>query len=73
MSEEIILEWLAEYGKKEKINFNLVVLIMDSMREHLVDSVKAAAKKISDTLAIIPGGLMKILQLLDLAVNKSFK
>lgn len=75
MSEEIMLEWLAEVWKKRKNSFFQPsgLLIMDSMRAHLVDSVKAAARKNAATLAIIPGGLTKILQPLDLAVNKSFK
>lgn len=75
MSEEIMLEWLTEVWRKRKNSFFLLsgLLVMDSMRAHLVDSVKAAAKKVSATLAIIPGGLTKILQPLDLAVNKSFK
>ncbi|KFM63799.1 Pogo transposable element with KRAB, partial [Stegodyphus mimosarum] len=49
------------------------LLIMDSMRAHLLESVKTRCQKLSTTVAIIPGGLTKILQPLDLSGNKSFK
>lgn len=38
----------------------------------LLDPIKAECK-MSTTLAAIPGGLAKVLQLLDLIVNKAFK
>lgn len=75
MSEEIMYEWLAEVWRKRKNSFFQPsgLLIMDSMSAHKVDSVKTALKKVSAEPAIIPGGLTKVLQPLDLAVNKSFK
>lgn len=75
MCDEIMIEWLTEvFRKRNGLFFQPAgLLIMDSMKAHLVGLVKAAAKKVSASLAIIPGGLKKCLQSLDLSVNKSFK
>ena len=48
------------------------LLIYDAAKSHLTDEVKREVKKYSK-LAVIPGGLTKLLQPLDLSVNKSFK
>jgi hypothetical protein len=47
-------------------------LIYDSHRSHLTPEVKKVVEKHS-ILAVIPGGLTKVLQPLDLTANKSFK
>lgn len=75
MCEQLMLEWLKEVWRKRKGAFFQPngLLIMDSMKAHLMDSVKIEAKKVFASLAIIPGGLTKILQPLDLTINKSFK
>ncbi|KFM61528.1 Pogo transposable element with KRAB, partial [Stegodyphus mimosarum] len=76
-NEDIMLDWFQEVWKKREGAFfnSKGVLIMDSMRAHIKDSVKAEAKKknIGAELSVIPGGLTKILQPLDISVNKSFK
>ncbi len=43
------------------------------MRAHLTYTVKTQVKQTNLELAIIPGGLTKELQLLDISVNRSFK
>jgi transposase-like protein len=75
MCESIMLDWMNEVWRKRKGSFFQPsgILVLDSMRAHLLESVKVAAKKASATLAVIPGGLTKVLQPLDLTVNKSFK
>ena len=75
MCEQLMLDRLNEIWRKRKGAFFIPsgALIMDSMRAHLMDSVKEEARKASATLAIIPDGLTKILQPLDLTMNKSFK
>jgi len=46
---------------------------MDSMRAHLTEDVKKKVSEENTIPVIIPGGLTKILQHLDILVNKSFK
>ena len=49
------------------------LLIWDSFRAHLVDSVKRAVKETNTDIAVIPGGLTSVLQPLDVSLNKPFK
>jgi len=49
------------------------LLVLDSFRGHLMDSVKFHFKENNTHLAVIPGGLTSKLQPLDVAINKSFK
>ncbi|KAK7890945.1 hypothetical protein WMY93_022908 [Mugilogobius chulae] len=49
------------------------LLVMDSMRAHITPQFKAKLKAVNTIPAIIPGGLTKILQPLDISVNRSFK
>ncbi|GFT91823.1 hypothetical protein TNCV_575921 [Trichonephila clavipes] len=46
---------------------------MDSMKSHASENVKNALKSASAKIAIIPGGLTKKLQPLDVGINRSFK
>lgn len=48
-------------------------LICDSMRAHITPTVKNQVKQMNSELAIIPGGLTKDLQPLDIGVNRAFK
>uniref|UniRef100_A0A1A8C2A2 DDE-1 domain-containing protein n=1 Tax=Nothobranchius kadleci TaxID=1051664 RepID=A0A1A8C2A2_NOTKA len=43
------------------------------MRAHLTDGVKKQVKQMNSELAVIPGGLTKELQPLDIGVNRAFK
>ena len=49
------------------------LLVLDSFRGHLVDSVKQKLNEEATNMAVIPGGLTSKLQPLDVAMNKSFK
>lgn len=49
------------------------LLVLDSFRGHLVNSVKQKLDEAHTNMAVIPGGLTSKLQPLDVAVNKSFK
>jgi hypothetical protein len=48
-------------------------LILDSFRGHLTDKIKETCEKRNIIRAVIPGGMTKYLQPLDLTVNRSFK
>lgn len=76
MDEEKMSEWLREvYVKRPGGFFHQIpsMLIFDSMRAHLTDAVKTQVKQTNSVLAVIPGGLTKELQPLDIGVNRSFK
>ena len=49
------------------------LLVLDSFRGHLTDSVKNRFNEKNTNLAVIPGGLTSKLQPLDVSINKSFK
>ena len=48
-------------------------MVLDSFREHLVESVKNRFNEKQTNIAIIPDGLTSKLQPLNIAINKSFK
>jgi hypothetical protein len=74
MNQEMFNIWLQEVWRKRKNSLfsSNSLLIYDSARSHLTDEVKSLVKKCSK-IAVIPAGLTKKLQPLDLSVNKSFK
>ena len=49
------------------------MLILDSFREHTVNSVKNRLVEKNTNIAVIPDGCTSKLQSLDNAINKSFK
>lgn len=49
------------------------LLVWDSFRAHLVESVKLALKEANTDIAVIPGGLTSVMQPLDVSLNKPFK
>ena len=49
------------------------MLILDSFRGHLTEQVKKTCDNRNLVRAVIPGGMTKYLQPLDLTVNRSFK
>lgn len=49
------------------------LLVLDSFRGHLVDTVKQEFNNSCTNIAVIPGGLTSRLQPLDVGINKSFK
>uniref|UniRef100_A0AAQ5WZQ5 HTH CENPB-type domain-containing protein n=2 Tax=Amphiprion ocellaris TaxID=80972 RepID=A0AAQ5WZQ5_AMPOC len=76
MDEEKMKEWLSEVYVKRPHGFfhaSPSLLICDSMRVHLTATVKNQVQQMNSELAIIPGGLTKELQPLDIAVNRAFK
>ena len=49
------------------------MLVYNSFEADLIDTVKASFKRENIDLAVIPGGLTFLLQLLDVSLNKLFK
>ncbi|KAF4804706.1 pogo transposable element with KRAB domain-like protein [Turdus rufiventris] len=76
MDEKIMRTWLTEvYAHRPNGFFHqlLALLILNSMRAHKTESVKALVKKMTSELAVIPGGLTKEVQPLDISIIHSFK
>lgn len=76
MDEEKMSEWLREVYVKRPDGFfhkSPSLLIYDSMRANLTEAVQTQVKQTNSELAVIPGGLTKELQPLDIGVNRSFK
>jgi hypothetical protein len=75
MNESVMGEWVEEVWTQRAgatQNPDDSVLILDSAPCHKTDLAKQAVQDCSK-MAMIPGGLTKKLQPLDLSVNKSFK
>ena len=69
-------DWLREVYVKRPDGFfhkSPSLLIYVSMRAHLTDTVKAKVKKTNSELAVIPGGLTKELQPLNIGIYRLFK
>ena len=49
------------------------LLVYNSFEAHVTDTVKVSFKRKNTDLAVIPGGLTFLLQLLNLSLNKLFK
>jgi len=74
MTAEMFSLWFQKVWKNRKGSFfnPKSLLILDSARSHLTGEVQQQTKSQS-RIAVIPGGLTKLLQPLDISVNKSFK
>jgi hypothetical protein len=76
MDEEMMIDWLQQCYSKRTDGFfkkEKAMLIMDSMRAHITEGVKKKFKSMNTIPIIIPGGMTKLLQPLDISVNRSFK
>ena len=74
MNEEEMIYWVENVWVKRAPRSNpRSLLVLDSFKAHLVDPVKRRFDEKRTNLAVIPGGLTKRLQPLDVSTNKSFK
>ncbi|TWW67298.1 hypothetical protein D4764_02G0003390 [Takifugu flavidus] len=76
MDHEMMNVWLTKCYTKRPDGFfrtRKALLVMDSTRAHITPQFKDELKGFNSMPAIIPGGLTKILQPLDISVNQSFK
>ena len=62
-----------DYINELKTNSDPMMIVYDSFKGHLEESVKKKFCESGIDLAVIPGGLTSICQPLDVAINKLFK
>ena len=73
-ASETLLWHEAIWMKRKNVMFNRKSLLMlDGAPGHKTDNVKEKFHRSGTLMAMIPGGLTKKLQVLDISVNKSFK
>jgi DDE superfamily endonuclease len=74
INESTMKIWLNKVWRRRPRSFMNPpsILILDSCRAHLTENVKREINKYSK-MAVIPAGLTKKLQPLDISVNRSFK
>jgi hypothetical protein len=75
MTEELMLEWLKVVWSRRPGAFlnQLSMLVLDTFKGHLTDSVKDQLRKMKTELVVIPGGMTSVLQPMDVSINKPFK
>jgi hypothetical protein len=74
MNEREMLWWIENvWTSRNPFGNSRSLLVLDSFRGHIVDSVKNRFVEKNTDIAIIPGGCTSKLQPLDVAINKSFK
>ncbi|CAB4429578.1 unnamed protein product [Rhizophagus irregularis] len=67
------IDFLFKIRMSENLSKEPAMMLYDSFRGHLEESVKAKFKQHNFQLAIIPGGLTSVCQPLDVSINKPFK
>ena len=72
MDEGLMLLWIKEVWQTYTKGRH-ALLVLDSFRAHLTNSVKVAFAKVNTTICVIPGGCTSVLQPLDVSLNKPFK
>lgn len=75
MNQGLMELWLREVWNKRQHNNSdpsQSLLILDSARCHLTESLRNLYKE-SSKIAVVPGGLTRYLQPLDVGINKPFK
>ena len=69
-----LMEKYTDYIKNNlRINDISTMMVYDSFRGHLKESVKTKFRDNGIDLAVIPGGLTSVCQPLDVTINKPFK
>ena len=72
MNADLIKRYV-NYLNNSRTNNTSAILVYDSFKGHLEESVKIKFRESGYNLAVIPGGLTSICQPLDVAINKLFK
>jgi len=72
MTEEVMLEWLKiVWGRRPRNQPSM--LILDTFKGHLTNSVKNQLRKMKNELVVMPGGMTSVLQPMDVSIIKPFK
>ena len=67
------VDFLNDIRLNNRTRRNPAMLVYDSFKGHLEESVKRHFHESGFDLAVIPGGLTSICQPLDISINKPFK
>jgi len=72
--EDLMLKWLKiVWGRRPGAFLNQPsMLVLDAFKGHLADSVKNQLRKMKTELIVIPGGMISVLQPMDVSINKPF-
>lgn len=75
MTDDLVVDWLNTVWNRRPGGLlrQRSMLVLDSFRGHLTDKVKSRIREERCDLVTIPGGLTKVLQPLDVVVNRPFK
>lgn len=74
MSAHLMVNWITTvWGLRPSVLLLPSLLVLDSFRGHLVNSVRRKLKELRTDIAGIPGGLPLVLQSLYVLLNKPFK
>jgi len=69
MEDWIKMVWCWRPGVRNVHN----ILVIDAFKRHVTENVENALKKTNTDTVMIPGGMTRQLQPLDVSVNKPFK
>lgn len=73
MDSELMKRYIDFLNSVRNNDGSPMLMVYDSFRGHLEESVKEKFKENGYNLAVIPGGLTSLCQPLDVAINKPFK
>jgi len=73
MDAELMKKYVDYVKEHLETNNTSTMMVFDSFRGHLEESVKTKFRDSVIDLAVIPGGLTSICQPLDVTINKPFK
>ena len=75
MDESRVKIWIEKVWRARPGGFTNTqsLLVWDSSRAHLTDTVKQQLRENKTATAVIPGGLTSLVQPLDVSLNKPFK
>lgn len=75
INQEILIQWVKKCWSKRPNSFfqKNCLLITDSMKAHLTNDAKKCLASEKTELAIFPGRLTKLIQTLDIGLNRAFK